>query len=474
MPSTPTSTVFPRPPGTSAPAAVRRSLRVPRTWGFRPSDAVLLVLGNAVLIVAMWVRHGQLPRITDAAGLLTAAGQLAALLGTYAALVQVVLMSRSPWLDSLFGIDRIAGWHRLLGFATVWLITGHVIFTTAGYAIADGRSLLSQTSVFLSTYPYMLMAYVGAALFVLIAAVSIRAARRQLSHEAWHLVHFSVYLAIALAFGHEIAVGTDFVHDPVALGYWIALYAVAGLLLLSFRIVLPLAISWRHRLRVHSLVTEAPGVTSIYITGRDLDTLPMRAGQFFKFRFLARGVWWQVHPFSLSAAPNGAWLRITVKSVGDFTGLIPALRPGTRVLVEGPYGIFTTARRRQARALLVAGGIGITPLRALIEEMPQRKNGISLLYRARTAADLVFKDELDQMVSARGGTVHYIVGRRGRDVHPHPFAPRHLLAAVPDIRQRDVFVCGPRGMVDEVLSSLRSLGVPRAQVHVERFALLSA
>ena len=138
----------------------RRSLRVPRTWGLRPSDVVLAVAGNAVLIVVLWVRHGQFPHLTDPAAVLIAVGQVGALLGTYLALVQVVLMSRSPWLDSLFGIDRIAGWHRWLGFGTLDLIIVHVVFTTAGYAIADGRSLRA-TWTFLTTYPYMLMAYVG-------------------------------------------------------------------------------------------------------------------------------------------------------------------------------------------------------------------------------------------------------------------------------------------------------------------------
>jgi len=459
--------------GTPATAEVRRSLRVPRRWGLLPRDAVLIVLGNAVLIVAMWVRHGQFPNVTHPAALLTGAGQIAALLGTYSALVQVVLMSRSPWLDDLFGIDRLAGWHRWLGFATVYLISAHVVLTTAGYAMTDGRSFFAQTWVFLTTYPYMLMAYVGFGLLLLVAITSIRAARRHVSHQTWHFIHLYVYLAIALAFAHQLTAGTDFVGDPVAVGYWVALYAVAAALVVTFRLVMPARMAVRHRLRVGSLVAESPDVLSIYITGRDLGELPVRAGQFFKFRFLTRGLWWQVHPFSLSAAPNGDYLRITVKQVGDFTRSLSRLGPGAPVILEGPYGIFTSVRRRRPRALLIAGGIGITPLRALIEEMPQRKNSIALLYRAHSWTDVVFKAELDRLVASRGGFVHYIVGARGREVHPQPFAPRFLSASVPDIKERDVFVCGPRAMVDAVLSSLRALRVPATQVHCERFAFLS-
>ncbi len=471
-PSTST-TALSRAAARSVSASTRRSLKVPRTWGLRPSDVILAVFGNAVLIAVLWLRHGQFPHLTDPAAVLIAVGQLGALLGTYSALVQVVLMSRSPWLDGLFGIDRIAGWHRWLGFATLDLIIVHVVFTTAGYALADGRSFTAQTWTFLTTYPYMLMAYVGTALFILVAALSVREARRRLSHESWHFVHLLVYLAIALSFAHQLAVGTDFVHDPVAVVYWVFLYAVAAGLVIAFRIVAPARMALRHRLRVQSVVEEAQDVVSIYIDGRDLGELPARAGQFFKFRFLTGGLWWQVHPFSLSAAPNGEYLRITVKEVGDFTRSLHRLSPGTRILLNGPYGVFTAMRRRRPRSLLIAGGIGITPLRALIEEMPQRKNSITLVYRASSWEEVVFKAEIDGLVAARGGVVHYVVGRRGREVAAHPLAPRFLLAAAPDLRDRDVFICGPREMVDAVTSSLQTLGVPAGQVHVERFAFLS-
>jgi predicted ferric reductase len=453
-------------------AVSRRSVRVPRSWGLRSTDLCLIVFAIALLIVGMWVRHGQLANLTSGGAMLSALGQLTALLGTYSALVQVVLMSRSPWVDQLYGIDRIAGWHRWLGFATVYLICAHVIFTTAGYAVSNGQSFLSETTTFLRTYPFVLMAYIGTALFILIAVVSVRAARRRLSHETWHFIHLYIYLAIVLSFPHQLVVGTDFERDPVAIGFWVALYVVAGLLVLAFRVLIPTRMALRHRLHISRMTEEAPGVISIYITGRDLSELPMRAGQFFKFRFLARGMWWQVHPFSLSAAPNGQYIRITVKAVGDFTSALGQLTPGTGVIVEGPYGIFTSVRRRLPRVVLIAGGIGITPLRGLLEEMPQRKNAIVLIYRARSWEDVVFQPELDQLMKDRGGVIHYVVGRRGQEVALEPLAPRVLRALVPDLQDRDVFICGPPDMLQGVGDSLRHLGVPARQIHRERFAFL--
>jgi predicted ferric reductase len=457
---------------TRGSVATRRSLRVPRSWGLRSTDLLLIVLAIAVLLVGMWVRHGQLANLTSGGAVLSAFGQLTALLGTYSALVQVVLMSRSPWVDQLYGIDRIAGWHRWLGFATVYLICAHVIFTTAGYAVSNGQSFLSETSTFLRTYPFVLMAYVATALFILVAVVSVRAARRRLSHETWHFIHLYIYLAIVLSFPHQLVVGTDFERDPVAIGFWVALYVVAALLVFAFRVVIPTRMALRHRLHIRSITEEVPGVISVYITGRDLNDLPMRPGQFFKFRFVARGMWWRVHPFSLSAAPNGQYIRITVKAVGDFTSAMRHLTIGTKVVVEGPYGIFTSVRRRLPRVALIAGGIGITPLRALLEEMPQRKNAIILIYRARSWEDVVFQPELDQLIKDRGGVIHYIVGRRGHEVPLEPLARRVLRVLVPDIQDRDVFICGPPDMLQGVGESLRDLGVPPRQIHRERFAFL--
>jgi predicted ferric reductase len=462
------------------PAAVARRnpgrrprVRAPRVWPVQTGDVLAVAAFNGLLIVGMWVRHGGLDTLGSAASDLTAAGQLTALLGTYAALVQITLMSRSPWLEQAFGMDRLAHWHRWLGFTTVTVICAHVVFTTFGYALSDGNSFAAETWTLLTTYPYMLMAYAGTALLVLVAVTSLRAARRRLRYETWHFVHFYVYLAIALGFAHQLAVGTDLAADPVARGYWVALYVAVFACVITFRFGRPIRLAARHRLRVSSVVPEGRGVVSVYVTGRDLESLAARAGQFFKWRFLAGDGWWRAHPFSLSAAPNGQYLRVTVKEVGDGTGAVQRLQPGTRVAVEGPFGIFTALRRRRPRVLLVAGGIGITPVRALLEEISAAKGAVTLLYRARSWEDVVFRAELEELIRVRRGTLYFLVGRRGTPgVSPDPFAPRVLRQLVPDLLQRDVYICGPASMMEDLHESLRALRVPDDQIHYERFALL--
>ena len=463
------------PPGsrnTARPTAPRRAPAAPRGWGLRRSDVVAIFGINALLVVVMWLRHGGLHTLGSPGATLTATGQITALLGTYAALVQITLMSRSPWLESMFGMRGLAQWHRWLGFGTVVLICAHVAFTTIGYALGDHSSLTHEAWTLVSTYPWMLMATAATALLVVVAVTSLRAARQRLRHETWHFVHLYAYLAIALSFGHQLAVGSDFSNDPVARGYWVALYAAVIVSVLAFRVIAPLRLSLRHGLRVDRVVEEAPGVVSVYVTGRDLHELPARAGQYFLWRFMTGDGWWHAHPFSLSAPPNGDYLRVTVRAVGEHTHTVSRLTPGTRVIVEGPYGVFTASRRTRPRVLLVAGGIGITPLRALLDEMPRGKGAVTLLYRARTWNDVIFREELDELVREHGGAVHYIVGRRGVDVHADPFAPRFLRQAVPDVQQRDVFLCGPTSMEDAVQRSLENLGVPARQIHREHFAYL--
>jgi predicted ferric reductase len=456
---------------TSAPARKTRRVPVPRVWPIRANDVYALLAGNALLIFGMWIRHGNLSELSTPDSAVIAAGELAALYGTYLILIQLVLMSRNPWLDQVFGQDRITQAHRWVGFAAVWLLLLHGVLTTVGYAMSDGSSVVGQALTFLTSYPYVLWSVAGMGLLIMVAVTSVRAARRRLSYETWYAIHLYAYLAIALSFLHQLFVGVDFVNDQVASLYWIALYVLAFGILIVFRFGQPISISLRHRMRVANVVQEGPGIVSIYLTGRDLDKLPVRAGQWFRLRFLTTAGWYRAHPFSISAAPNGRYLRFTVKDLGDYTGKLQKVRVGTVVFVEGPYGVFTGARRTKSRVLLVAGGIGITPLRALLEELPAAKGSLTLVYRASGPEDVVFRNELDQLAELRGATIHYLVGKRGsREVPSDPFEPRELRRLVPDLKDRDIYICGPTGMMDRVLSTLGRLRVPESQVHYERFA----
>jgi predicted ferric reductase len=455
----------------TATAKKSRRVPVPRIWSITANDVYALLIGNAVLILGMWIRHGGIAELATTSGIFTAAGEISALYGTYLVLIQLILMSRSPWLDQVFGQDKITAAHRWIGFGAIWLLVGHAFLTTIGYAMGIGAGPVDEFLTLLGTYPYVLWSAVALALFIVVGFSSVRAVRRNASYETWYFIHLYTYLAIALGFLHQLFVGVDFTTDLIARIYWIALYVVAFGSLVVFRFGQPIAISSRHRFRVANVVEEGPGVASLYVTGRDLDQLPVRAGQWFRLRFLTNQGWYRAHPFSLSAAPNGRFLRFTIKELGDYTRTIQSIPVGTRVFLEGPYGALTGAVRTRARVLLVAGGIGITPLRALLEELPAARGNLTLVYRASGPEDVVFKREIDELASLRGATVHYLVGRRGSPEMPaDPLDPRGLRKLVPDINERDIYVCGPVGMMTRVLSSLRRLRIPDKQVHYEKFA----
>jgi ferredoxin-NADP reductase len=283
-------------------------------------------------------------------------------------------------------------------------------------------------------------------------------------------MHVVTYVAVALSFTHQIRTGAHFAGNRPAQVAWTCLYAGVALVLVRYRVVAPLRAALRHRLRVREVKAESADVVSVTITGEHLAELRAAPGQFFRWRFLAPGLWWSSHPYSLSAPPAAGRLRITVKAVGDHSAALRRVQPGTRVLAQGPYGSFTGARRTSRKVLLIAGGVGVTPLRSLFETLPAEPGDLTFLYRARTLDDAVLRAELDEIAAARGARIHYLVGRRvelGND----PLGATSLAALVPDLRDHEVYVCGPAGMTAAVTATLRTAGVPRRSVHVESFDL---
>ena len=450
-------------PDTIGSASHQRGNSRDRAW-----DVTVVVVANGVVVVGLWLRHGGIDALGGAGGLLTAIGQLTGLIGTYAVLIELLLMSRIGWLERWVGFDRLATWHRWTGFGAITLLGAHAVFITLGYAAQGHQSLATQLGDFVVHYPDVLMSIVGLALLVGVAVTSIRLARRRLSREAWYAVHLYAYLAVALSFAHQLSVGTDFADDRLARAWWIALYVAVFGAIGAWRVGRPLLFNARHRLRIVGVRREADGITSLYIGGRSLNEIDADAGQFFLWRFITRSGWAKAHPFSLSAAP-GRNLRITVKDLGDDTKRIQRLEPGVRVFAEGPYGTFTAARRRRRRVVLIAGGIGITPLRAMLETLPVRHGDTTLLYRVASDGEIAFRSELDDLADRAGVVVHYLVGADiGTDKTDRLGVPA-LRRLVPDIAQRDVFVCGPPAMVNVVLRRLALLSVPADHIHYERF-----
>jgi predicted ferric reductase len=391
-------------------------------------------------------------------------GRLAGLYGALVMAFQLVLVARLPWLDRRIGMDRLTSWHRWTGFALLWTLLAHAVFITFGYADGTGVGPISEIIDLAQTTQGVLRAIVALGIILVVGAVSARYARRRLAYETWHFIHLYTYVAVVLAFTHQVAVGTTFTASSAAKTYWYGVWGVALGAVVLGRLVLPLWRNWRHQLRVSSVVHESDNVVSIYMTGRDLDRMPAQAGQFFLWRFLTRDRWWQANPFSLSAAPDGRTLRLTAKAAGDGSAALRHVKVGTRVFAEGPYGAFTKLHRTRSESLLIAGGVGVTPIRALLEDL---EGHAVVIYRVSSDRDAVLYDELRDLALAKGAELHLVTG----PPVPDKLAPRELARLVPDIGDRDVFLCGPPPMMNAVLRSLDDLGVPKQQIHFERFSL---
>jgi ferredoxin-NADP reductase len=335
-----------------------------------------------------------------------------------------------------------------------------------GYAGLAGSGAIAQAWTMFTDYQDLDEAFVAAALLTGLGLLAIRGIRRALPYEAWYWLHLTAYVVLALGYTHQFAYGQELVGGGFGRWYWIGLHVLVVGAVLWGRLIGPGLFNVRHRLRVAEVVAESASTVSIYVTGRQLDRLPARAGQHLRWRFLARGCWWQSHPFSLSAAPNEAWLRVTIKAVGRYTEALQGVRPGTRVLAQRPAGHFTADRQVGTAAFLIAAGSGIAPIRALLEDLP---GGAILIYRASHPADVVFNAELEHLARLRKAQVIYVLGSRSDPRPRHVFTGRGLRHLVPDLRDRDIYLCGPPGLIQHTVRVLRRMGVPRAQIHLDPF-----
>jgi predicted ferric reductase len=445
------------PPPSTAVAPVRA----------HPGVILAAILAGALACLALW--WTDTPSIHGLGDWLTNAGRITGLLAGYGVVVLVALMARIPPLERGIGADKLARWHSMGGRYTVGLVAAHALLIIWGYAVSAHTDVVSQTKTLVLSYPDVLAATVAGLLLVGVGISSARAARRRLKYETWYYLHFYTYLAIALAFSHQFAAGAEFVSNRPARLAWVVLYAAVGAVILWYRFVVPVRQAVRHQMRVVAVHPEGPGVVSIVLGGRFLDELRSESGQFFRWRFLTRDLWFVSAPYSLSAGPRPDRLRITVKDLGEHSRQIAALTPGVRVAAEGPYGAMTAWARRQRKVLLVAGGVGITPLRALFQTLPAAPGDLTMVYRASHEWDVLFREELEQLARHRRARLHVVTGRRS-ELGTDPLSASALLANVPDLRQHDVYVCGPAGMTDAVSAALRSAGVPRRQIHSESFA----
>ncbi|TRZ85417.1 MAG: hypothetical protein D4R85_02270 [Streptomycetaceae bacterium] len=430
------------------------------------ADWASLVTGLGLgLTVALQIETTTREDWASVYAILTSISRSFALIGTYLALVGLVLVARVPWIESSVGHDRLVTWHRKLGPYSLFLIGFHVLFVAIGYAGLEQIPTIIEIWRMVTRFPWMLPAFVGFIFMMAAGITSYKKARARMSYETWWTVHLYTYLAIALSFMHQVLTGPMFIGHPLNRFFWNVLYLAVAATLITWRFAIPVIRSLRLGLKVEQVIKEGPGVFSIIMKGRNVDSLGAQGGQFFGWRFLTKGHWFISHPYSLSAAPTKKYLRVTVKDLGDHSGSVTFIKPETRVFLEGPYGAFTAGRASKGHVTLIGGGVGITPIRAIMEEFPPNVE-VDVIFRTSKKEDLVLKEELDYLAEERGARVHYLIGPRSE----HPMDAKYIMRIVPTFRDSDVYICGPTPLVDAVREAARNVGIPKNRFHDEAFA----
>jgi predicted ferric reductase len=399
-------------------------------------------------------------------------GRLSGLLAVYTVLLQFFFMGRLPMLEKAFGLDRLSRIHHTNGKLSFYFILLHPLLIIYSYKSIVGISVWEQIKVFLLHTEDVVLALIGLILFMIVIATSIKLARSRMRYEYWYFVHLIAYIAIFVALPHQLELGEDLNGKNLFYFYWIGLYAAVFASHLIFRFIRPIYIYKKQKFKISRIVRENYNTVSVYIKGNDLTSFDVNAGQFMIVRFLIKGMWWQAHPFSISHLPQNNEIRITPKELGDFTGKIKDLAPDTKVLIEGPYGAFTSMFGTSNKVLFIAGGIGITPIRTLMEDMLQKGKDVILLYGNKSKEDIVFKNELEEVAQKYPAKISYVLseetdfpGERGY------IDEEKIKRLVPDFINRDIYLCGPPPMMDKLITVFKNFGVRDSQLHFEKFSL---
>lgn len=460
------------PPTKQVRIGLRKVLRVKRA-----QDVIeILAWSSVVAVTAMFLIDGGLKNVTDVGTAANAIARLTALVGTDLLLIHMLLVARVPWIDKFYGHDKATVAHKKLGKPVLYLIAAHFIASLVEYSISNSESIIDTFFWFITDVQDMLLATIGFVLMVVVVITSLNFARRAMSYEAWFFVHLISYVSVAVAVPHIFSSGEDVVGKPIQTTFWVTLYLFVFLNIIVFRVYKPIRKTLRKSLKLEKIVHESSDTSSLYLAGKHLENIEGVAGQFYFLRPLTPTQWWRPHPFSLSAAPNGQYLRFTIGDRGDDTSLLRKAKVGTRFAIEGPYGLFTEDRRVNERVVLIASGIGIPPIRALAETMASRPGDITVIYRVRTKQDAALLNEIEEVCARRGHNLFVIEGPRGKknswlnsDGTDRPDVAR-LFEMVPHVIESDVYICGPQGWTDHVVRTVRAAGANPNFIHSEEYA----
>ncbi len=386
--------------------------------------------------------------------------------------LQFGLTARFRYVTEPWGEDVIYHFHRQISLVAVGLVVAHAVIMLAA------RPDLFALPGSIHDVPWgAVAAFVALLSLIALVVTALWRAELRIPYEAWHIAHIALAV-VAVTGGLLHMVGWAFyLTDPWKRALWIGLTVFWIALLLYVRIVKPLFML-RRPYRVAEVRAERGDTTTLVMAPDDHPGFGFRPGQFGWLTLWSSPFRITGHPFSFSSsaeAPGGR-VEMTIRNLGDFTSAIPKVPSGQRVYLDGPYGAFTIGHPADMH-VLIAGGVGITPMMSMIRTLADRGDPrpVILLYGSKDWESITFREELEAAKARLNLTVVHVLsdpppgwtGEQGR-ITAEVFR-RHL---PPPYAEHEYFICGPGPMMDAIENALGELHVPMAKYHSERYSFV--
>ncbi len=424
------------------------------------SNLILTLLAITPLI--MWLVEVGVSDTTRSVPVLVASiGKAAALSGLALYLINPILSMRSPWLEVVFGgLDKVYSLHKTNGKATFYLILLHPI------ALGVGRSLgpLGFTTIWDWSSLLIISGLVGISALVVLTVLAIYS---HIKHQNWVTVHKTFGWLIPIFMIHGLLADAVIVNTPSLLIFY-SLFALLGFSAFLYRSVFSKFFVHRHHYVVAEINQYLENVMEIVLKPKGIPVV-FQPGQFAYVSFDQEGIDPEFHPYSFSNAPNGPYIRFTVKSLGDDTSQLHLLKHGTPAYIEGPYGRFNFRKVKNKKQVWIAGGIGITPFLSMARSFSGKSHyDIKFFYGTESLEDAVFLQEfIDIMRHVPKSFQTKVVAK-----NLSGFITIDLLkGSLENLKDFDYMICGPPGMMQAMTSQLAKTGVPAQQIHYEAFSV---
>lgn len=394
-------------------------------------------------------------------------GKLLGLAAGLLILLQLPLAGRLKPLDRIFSMPGLLRQHRWHAWALVIMALLH----PACVLFAEHMLLIPLEGRY---WPE----WVGVALLLLVL-VQFAASRWRkafgLAFHVWLPAHRTAGTIItALLVVHVLFVSESFADRGIP---HTAVWTAAGLFLALW---LWIRSGWLRAGRTGWAVSRVTptGVdcTCVELTPAGKSAFPYSPGQFVIVSFRSQALRPEPHPFTLASTPSRpGTLQLIVRDCGDWTRHVRHLEPGDHTLIQGPFGRFSHLTTTPGRELiLIAGGIGITPMLSMLRFMADRQDErpITLIWSNRSPAHVVQARELEALAAQLTGLRHIPIFTRitGSEAHTGRL-DRMKLESLLDACRRDaaVFVCGPPAMMARTTAGLKRIGFPARGIHTETF-----